>query len=177
MISESGRIDFDTTVQELAEANFSREDVQAVLDRLARHIGLDAISLDATGSVDLEVDNSLEVSLIHLSHFPGVMVAVPIPVDRSTRAAVLRKLLQANLESHAMQGGSFCLSPDGETLMLCRMIVFMDGDVKRIDRELALFADTAVRWRSAIEDYVQTHSDSAHSREQQPGPVSDRIRV
>ena len=64
----------ETAMQEAQTAEMSRADVQAVLDDLAAHLGLDALELDDEGLALFVVDGELPLTLAHMPGIPGVVV-------------------------------------------------------------------------------------------------------
>lgn len=146
------KIDSDVLESELAklrETELSREEVNKILHGLGEIIGIEDLALDEHGVVELTIDDTLEVSLIHLQNFPGIVVAIAMPKGSEESAAVLRKLLQVNMSWSLTQGGSFVYVPP--QVALCRLIPLTSGDSARLDRELATFVALGKAWQAEIE--------------------------
>ena len=145
------RIDSDAMESELAqmrEMKLSREQVDEILKDLGKIVGLEDLVLDENGVAELTVDDSTDLSLIHLETFPGIVAAVAMPEGAEAESKVLRRLLQVNMSWSLTQGGSFVFVPP--QLALCRMIPLTPGDSARLDRELATFVALGNAWRDEI---------------------------
>jgi hypothetical protein len=148
-------------IQQAAASDLSRADVQQILDQLARHLGIAALTLDGDGSAELLIDDEVPLTLIHLPGFPGLVVSAPLPDAPGARGDLLLYLLQANMSWTMTRGGAFGIlpaaGPGSETeLRLCRHLLLADRDLARIDRELGTFVDDLIRWTEEIDLYLDS---------------------
>lgn len=150
----------ETALQHMSQAKLSRQDVQAILTQYAKHIGVEALALNKEGTVQITIDNETELSLVHLPHFPGLIVASPMPKKASQHRAILCELLQANMSWEMTHGGSFAMLPPGNDLMLCRLVSLATGDIELLDRELAAFVGLAQHWHKKITADLESIADT-----------------
>lgn len=146
------KIDSDVLEAELAqlrESDLTREQVDEIIRGLGKIVGLDDLALDEHGVAELTVDDALELSLIHLKNYPGIIAAVAMPEGAEDNPAILRKLLQVNMSWSLTQGGSFVFVPP--RLALCRLIPLTAGDSAVLDQELATFVALGKAWQAEIE--------------------------
>jgi hypothetical protein len=141
----------EAALQHMGEAKLTRDDVQKILNQFAKHIGLEALPLDKDGSVQITIDDSIELSLVHLPHFPGVVAASPLPQKAAKNSDILRRLLQANMSWSNTHGGCFAILPPQNELMLCRLTSLVTGNIEVLDQELAAFVDLVKHWTKEIE--------------------------
>lgn len=146
------QIDSDALESELArlrDSELSRDDVNELLSELGKAIDFEDLALNEQGVAELTVDDSVELSLIHLKSFPGIVAAIAMPEGAEEHETVLRRLLQVNMSWTLTQGGCFVFVPP--QLALCRLIPLTTGDSTRLDRELATFVALGKAWQAEIE--------------------------
>ena len=157
-------IDSDILESELAQlrdTNLSREQIDEIVRGLGQIIGLEDLELDEHGVAELTVDDSLELSLIHIPTYPGIIAAVAMPERAEENTSVLRKLLQVNMSWSLTQGGSFVFVPP--RLALCRLVPLTAGNSKLLDRELATFVALGKAWKAEIITYQSENEGSTDS--------------
>jgi hypothetical protein len=146
---DSQRLEND--LQRLKAIQVTREDVDAVLTDLAKRLGMESLTLDENNAADLVIDDAVDLSLLYLDHFPGLMAAMPLPQENGCMPARLLRLLQANMSWAMTHGGTFAMLPGQKDPVLCRLFVLLDRDAERLEQELARFVELGIAWREALE--------------------------
>lgn len=148
-------LDSDAIESELArlrETQLDRAQIDEIIRELGEIIGVEELELDESGVAELFIDDDVELSLIHLPAFPGIVAAIPMPEGAENDGPLLRRLLQSNMTWALTQGGSFVLAPP--RVALCRLIPLANQDSERLDRELAMFVELAMSWRDEVAAYL-----------------------
>lgn len=166
--------EIEAELARLRETQLNREQVDEIVAGLGKIIGVDDLALDESGVAELVVDEDIELSLIHLPHFPGIVAAIPMPEGAENDGQLLRKLLQANMSWAMTQGGSFAFVPP--RVALGRLIPLTQTDSERLDRELAAFVELATAWRNEITEYLNAGEDDPSTQELPEEDVA-RLRV
>lgn len=174
-MDEDSRADaVESSLQELAGSVLTRSDMAQLVEAFGARVGADGLRLDEDGVAALTVDDELEICLIHLPHWPGLVAAAPLPEAARTSDAVLRALLQANMSWERTGGGSFALVPQTNQPMFCRLIPLATPDAAALDRQLAEFVELAQAWHDEIELFLDDQDDD---EEPAAGLVPEQIRV
>jgi hypothetical protein len=142
----------ESELARLRETQLDRAQIDEIVRGLGELIGVEGLELDESGVAELVIDDDVELSLIHLPAFPGVVAAIPMPEGAENDGPLLRKLLQTNMTWALTQGGSFVFVPP--RVALCRLIPLAPSDSERLDRELATFVELAKAWRNEITAYL-----------------------
>lgn len=144
--------DVDALVERVYSARACRAEIQGKLDKLAAHLDITSLKLDAEGQTALLIGDEVPLLLCHFPDAPGVVAASPMPeLEGETRARVLRQLLQANLDFKQTGGGVFgTLLPSGD-VQLCRFVMLVDRDPASTADDLAQFVDDARTWVEQLE--------------------------
>ena len=64
-----------------AARELTREDVAAIVRDYGDYIGVEDLALDETGSAALNVEEEIDIALVHLPQFPGIVVAAEMDND------------------------------------------------------------------------------------------------
>lgn len=147
----------EAELAQVRETQLDRTQVNEIVRNFGELIGVEELELDETGVAELVVDNDVEVSLIHLATFAGVVAAIPMPEGAEKDGMLLRKFLQTNMSWALTQGGSFVFIPP--RVVLCRLILLVNGNDKQLDQELAMFVELAKGWRDEITAYLESATD------------------
>jgi hypothetical protein len=177
-LAASGVADgLERTLVELAERQWSREEVSGLVAAFGRSKGAEGLGLDANGMAWLTIDDAIDVCLIHLPHLAGLVAAAPMPQEVLDDAAGLRGLLQANMSWPQTQGGSFAILPAADEPMLCRLIPLVAMDPDLLDQQLAAFVELAQDWYDRIDLYLDHLDEGAQAGEPETGlpPLGARV--
>lgn len=147
----------------LAGPPLPRAEVARLVQALGRQIGLPELALDEAGEVELVIDGDVELSLVHLPHLPGIVVAAPVPNLPVQRPEYLKIMMQANMSWRLTRGGAFVMLPGRDEVMLCCLVVLgtEENDVDKLDRELADIVAFARFWRAEIDTALARERDAA----------------
>ncbi|MCP3880310.1 MAG: type III secretion system chaperone [Sulfitobacter sp.] len=160
MSQATGSEDFDTVLEQVTGTQMERGEIAALLGELGQRVGLNGLTLGTDGTAVLTLDDELEIWLSHQPGFAGITVTAPLPDDPAGRPALLRQLLQSNMDWGTTGGGTFCLLPATGLLALCRRIALADRDLDRIGTELAAFVELAGTWMREISLYADLFEDT-----------------
>ncbi len=142
-----------------AAGSLTRDDVEAILREYGDYIGVDDLVLDENGSTALSIENKIDIALIHLPQFPGIVAAVEMDPDVRENPRLLRRLLQANMSWQWTQGGCFSVIPSNNTLVLCRLIQTIDRDLKKMDQEISTFVELSRQWKNELDEELLLDED------------------
>lgn len=147
----------------------TEEEVQSLLNGIARRMGVDELSLDENGVVSLVVDRSLEVNLFFASYIGAFVASTPFVEAGAVTLSVLQRLAGLNLNWNDVGGGAFSIPPECPYLTYSKLIPLVAGDVDTLDQEIAAFGFTVIQ----IDQFIQ-----AVGIEQMPGlPGDDEIHI
>ena len=173
-------IDSDTIETELSRlrnVELTRDQIDTILVELGDHIGVDQLKLDENGVAELIVDDEVELSLVHLPTFPGIVAAVPMPEGSEESNEVLRRLLRTNMSWTMTQGGCFAIVPP--RVALCRLVLLAEGQTEQLDNQLAMFVDLAKAWQEEIQSFLHEEPSIPPEKieQEEPEDAVARIRV
>jgi hypothetical protein len=151
----------ERTLAQLADKQWSREEVSGLIGAFGRSKGAEGLALDEGGMVWLTIDEASEVCLIHLPHLAGLVAAAPMPAEVLDAPAALRGLLQANMSWPQTQGGCFGIVPPADEPMLCQLIPLAALDPDLLDQRLAGFVELAQDWYDQIDLYLDQLDEDA----------------
>lgn len=163
MIPEIDSDALEAELSRLRDTELSREQIDEIIHGLGDIIGVEDLALDEQGVAELTVDDDVELSLIHLPAFPGIVAAAAMPEGAEENDLVLRRLLQTNMSWSLTQGGSFVMVPP--RLALCRLVPLATQDSNQLDHELATFVDLVQAWRGEIEAFMSIESQPQEETE------------
>lgn len=147
----------ESELARIRESELDREQIDEIVRGFGELIGVDDLMLDESGVADLVIDDDVELSLIHLPAFPGIVAAVAMPEGAENDGPLLKRLLQTNMSWALTQGGTFAFVPP--RVALCRLVPLTPNDSERLDRELAMFIELAKAWRDEIAAHLAGAGD------------------
>ncbi|MEW4486714.1 type III secretion system chaperone [Thalassoglobus sp. JC818] len=150
----------------LKDVTLSRQSIDDLMQSLGEMIGVEeegGLALDDDGIVEVIVDNDVELTIAHLPHLPGVVVAAPMPEEAASNAQVLRYALRMNLNWMNIEGG--CFSFVEPYLAMCKFIPLHQGTAAKLDQELARFIGKSKQWKALFKNMVSQlpHSEDSPS--------------
>ena len=165
---------FDAAVRLIAETDLDHHAIEALVAELGHQLGLEALQLDASGTVSLATDDETSITLGHQPGLPGLVASMPMPCDGPGRDQALRHLLQANASWAATGGGCFSILPGEFHPALFRRISLADGDIERVAGELTQFAQLGREWLQEIALFTdlfdQADDETGDEHGTAPGP-------
>lgn len=171
MIAEIDKEQLEQTLTDYAnQPTLTREDVDAILLDYGNYIGVDELVLDENNTTALTIEDEVEIALVHLPHFSGIVAVAEIDPEVREHPPLLKRMLQANMSWELTHGGCFAVIPPAKQLVLCRLIGLLDRDLQRIDRELAAFVQLVEAWQQELEMGLLIDDEAETTEEQfRPG--------
>lgn len=159
MAEENQSEALETAIMEVADAAWTRADVEDLIAAFAERTGTPGLALDEDGVARMSVDDEIDIALIHYAHFQGLVAASPMPPEVRGDDVVLRALLRANMSWSETKGGTFGMMPQGNVPVLCRLIPFVSMDAEALGVHLAEFIGLVREWHAEIYTYLDSAED------------------
>ncbi|MCP5315830.1 MAG: type III secretion system chaperone [Chromatiaceae bacterium] len=160
----------------LEDAVPDRDEVEAVLAAFAARNDLAPLLFDAEGEIAFGVGDDMDLHLVHVPSFPGVMAVVTLPKEIAARDDLSRDLLKANLSWATTGGGTFGRLPESGDYVFCQLIPLTTGDDVAFEADLLAFAERAQDWLERIELALDLDPaeppDAIRSRPETPIPYA-----
>jgi hypothetical protein len=163
MMSDQAASDPEIALQQIGDASLTRQEVEEILAAFGSRNGLPPLVFDEDGTIELSIADEVEMVLLHVPSFPGVMAGAALPEGLGERGDLTRELLRANLSWAETAGATFVRFPGGGPYALCRLISLAGRDDRAFERELLAFAGQARDWIDEIElglDLPRTDADA-----------------
>ena len=150
----------------LKDVTMSRQSIDDLMQSLGEMIGIEdenGLALDDDGIVEVIVDNDVELTIAHLPHLPGVIVAAPMPEETASNPQVLRYALRMNMNWMNIEGG--CFTFVDPYLAICKFIPLHQGTAAKLDQQLARFIGKSKQWKELFMNMVaqSPHSENGSS--------------
>ena len=159
----------DESLQGLDQVEMDRAGAETMLQAFGSLIGIDTLEVDGSDSVALVIPHEageVLVTLTFLAGRPGLYAAADMPDSEQFHSDVLAMTLRQNADWHSTNAGTFGIVPGSGRLTLSSFLVVSlreDGqfDLASFDEQVARFAEAALSWQIALEDYIEELEERA----------------